>query len=388
MPKHETAAGMPMRAQDDWAFRYYLFSTYRPKPEYDLVFLIYRRGVESPTGVVSTQKEDLTPMNLTRAGRRDNELRGAFRGRQPWLYFELGKARLTTLVTLTTLAGYVISAEHGVDGWRLLWTLAGTALAAWGANALNQWMELRPDARMRRTRQRPVPSGRLAPRHALAAALAGILAGSALLTARVNVLTAGLALLATALYIGAYTPLKSRTPFCTLVGAACGAIPPMMGCSAALGHLDHRSWILGLLLFLWQIPHSLALAWLHREDYEAGGFRLLPSVDPTGRATAFLIGLYSLALLPLSAVITLSGMAGWIYAAGSMTLGGVFVALAMRLSRDRSAAAARRLVVASVIYLPALLGLMLTDRGPARGITLSSPPARAIAALDPGSIME
>lgn len=282
-------------------------------------------------------------------------------------YLEFVKARLCALVLVTTLAGYLLASQGPVGGAKLLWTMIGTALAAFGANALNQWAEVRRDERMERTRRRPLPAGRLDPRQALLVAVGLSVGGPIVLGWGVNLLSAGLALLTSVLYVGVYTPLKTRTPLNTLVGAVVGAIPPMIGWVGAAGRLDTGAWILGAILFLWQIPHFLALAWMYREDYERGGFRMLPTVDPAGQLTGYVMVLYTLLLLPIGLLATLEGIAGWWYAGGSVLLGAWFTALVLHLYATRSRAAARRVFLASAMYLPLLLGLMVIDRAPARG---------------------
>jgi heme o synthase len=280
---------------------------------------------------------------------------------------ELTRARLSGLVVATTLAGYVLASPgRPLDLARLAATLAGTALAAAGASALNQWMERDRDAVMRRTRLRPLPAGLLAPRHALAIGLALVGSGLAVLAIGANLVTALLALAVEVIYLGAYTPLKPRSPLNTMVGAVCGALPPMMGWTAATGGLGLGAWILGALLFLWQVPHFLSLAWLYREDYERAGFRMLPVTDPSGRATSEALLASTVALIPLCLAAPLAGLCGSLFVFGSLFLGVAFAATGFRLRRDRSRASARRLFLASLIYLPLVLGLMVLDRGPLR----------------------
>jgi protoheme IX farnesyltransferase len=279
-------------------------------------------------------------------------------------YLELTKARLVALVLLTTLVGFVAGSGDYVAWPRLAWTVVGTALTALGANALNEWIEMRADGLMERTRNRPLPTGRLTPRQAVSAAVAMVVAGPVLLVLAVNPLAAGLALLAAVVYLAAYTPMKTRSPACTLIGAVCGALPPMVGWAAAAGRLEAGAWVLGATLFVWQIPHFLALAWLYRDDYARGGFRMLPIVDRTGSTTGVMVILWSLALLPAGLAATLAGLAGWVYAVGSLLLGLGLLALGVELYRRRSEASARRLFVASLIYLPLLLAFMMADRGP------------------------
>lgn len=285
---------------------------------------------------------------------------------------ELTKARLAALVVLTTLVGFVLATRGSIDAWLLAWTLAGTALTAGGALALNQWMEARRDGLMRRTCARPVPSGKISPRLALHVGLSLVLIGLAALALQTNLLTAALALTIVCIYVFAYTPLKPVSSLCTLVGALCGALPPLMGWTAASGassmlHIEPGAWILSAILFVWQVPHFLALAWLYREDYARGGFRMLPLVDPSGATTGRMAIIYSVALLPLSLGLAAVGLAGRVYVVGALALGGGLLALAILLFRHRTESRARRLFVGSIIYLAALMVLMLTDRGPAAG---------------------
>jgi protoheme IX farnesyltransferase len=185
--------------------------------------------------------------------------------------------------------------------------------------------------------------------------------GLVVLASGTNLLTAGLSLFVIVLYVLVYTPLKVRTPFATLVGAVCGAIPPMMGWTAATGRLDIGSWILFGILFCWQVPHFLALAWLYRDDYERGGFRMLPAVDASGRATGSVAFAYAMALVPLGVFVFLEGLAGWAFLAGSLGLGFMFSHAAWRMAAQRSHLIARRLFLASLVYLPLLLGMMVLD---------------------------
>ncbi len=303
------------------------------------------------------------------------------------VYLELSKARLSSLVLMTTAAGYYLArgvdspsaapaAGEGIEAgfWRAAAALAGVALVVSGANAFNEWVEWRRDARMRRTCRRPLPTRRVSPREAAAFATLATLAGLALLAAGVNRLTAALALAASLIYVLVYTPLKTRSALCTLAGAIPGALPPLLGWTAATGRVEPGALALFAILFAWQIPHFLALAWLYREDYERGGFRMLPVVDPGGGMTSRLALLWTLALLPLTLSLAAMGHAGYYYAAGAALLGGAFLAAGWRLYRSRTAVEARRLFLASVIYLPLLLALMVADRAPA------SAPASAPAA--------
>ena len=276
-------------------------------------------------------------------------------------YAELTKPRLTSLVLVTTALGYLLARTGSVDWVTLIAAVAGTALVGGGANGLNQWWEAERDARMTRTRNRPLPSGRLPARAGFAFSVTVTVLGTALLIQFVNALTAGLALASWAIYLFAYTPLKPRSTLNTLVGAVSGAVPPVMGWTAATGRLESGAWVLFAILFVWQIPHFLAIAWVHRRDYDAGGFRMLPVIDPTGRATFRIVVLYCVALLPATYSAALLGLSGWIYLAGATVLGLGLLRAGFRLYRDRSAESARRLFLASIAYLPTLFLLMLLD---------------------------
>jgi len=292
-------------------------------------------------------------------------------------YAKLAKVRLTLLVVATTAVGFMMAGGPQGDAATLVWTLLGTGLAAAGSMALNQVLEADRDARMERTRNRPLPVGDIGrPAAGIAGAVAAAV-GLAVLIVRASVVTALLGLAVVLLYTLVYTPLKPRTPLCTLVGAVCGAIPPVMGWSATGAALSFGAWFLAGVLFLWQIPHFLALAWLYREDYERGGFRMLPVVDPFGRVTAEMAVLYALALLPVGVMAAMAGLTGWLFAATSLGLGLALVAFALRLAELRTESVARRLFLATLAYLPLLLGLMVADRVPVRAARL------AVAALAP-----
>jgi protoheme IX farnesyltransferase len=298
------------------------------------------------------------------------------------VYLELAKARLSALVLLTTAVGFVMGSPvaAGIDWIRLLLTVAGTALAAGAANALNQVFESPRDGRMKRTRGRPLPSGAIGVPHALLFSCATAGAGLAILALAANLTAAGLALVTICVYVCLYTPLKTRSTLNTLVGAVCGAIPPMIGWVAATGGLEAGAWILGALLFVWQIPHSFALAWMYREDYARGGFAMLPVVDRAGWLTGQVVVLTSLSLVPLALAATLAGLTGWVYAAGSVVLGLWILSFGARLYTQRTGASARRLFRASIVYLPVLLCLMVADRGPIVGAAIE--PRAAASAPD------
>lgn len=276
--------------------------------------------------------------------------------------FSLTKPGITLLVIATTAAGAYLASVGSVSPGLLVHVLVGTGLLAAGTNALNQYAERELDARMYRTRGRALPSGRLGAPLALAFAVGISVAGAIYLALAVNLLTATLGALALCSYIFVYTPLKTRTSLCTVVGAVPGAIPPMMGWTAVQGELDVLAWVLFAIVFLWQLPHFLAIAWIYRDDYARAGFPMLPVVDPEGARTGRQIVLYSLALVPVSLLTTFLGLTGAIYFFGALTLSLVFLALGVHMALARSGRYARRLFLASVVYLPALLGLMVVDK--------------------------
>ncbi len=275
-------------------------------------------------------------------------------------FLSLTKPRLNLLVVATTTAGYYLGADR-VDLARLAVTVVGTALVAGGAAAFNEVIERDTDALMRRTMTRPIPGGRMrvAPALWFAAALAA--SGLALLAAGATYLAAGVAAITLLSYTLVYTPLKSRTPLSTLIGGIPGGLPPMIGWAAAAGTLPIQAWVLFAIVFLWQMPHFLAIGWLCRDDYARAGLPLLPVVETGGRSTANLAVLYASVLVPISLAPTLVGLAGRVYFAGVLVLGLAFLALAVQFARRRTKDAARRLFVGSIAYLPSLWALMLMD---------------------------
>ncbi len=277
-------------------------------------------------------------------------------------YIELTKPGITRLVTMTAAAGFYLASPADVDWVRLLYTLVGVAVAAGGANALNEYTERELDARMRRTRGRPLPSGRVGRRGALVFALLASIAGTLYLLLLVNAATALLVALSIVSYVVVYTPLKTRTTLATLVGAVPGALPILAGWAAAGGRVGPVAWSLFLILFLWQIPHFLALAWMHRDDYARGGYAMLTVFDPDGGATGRQTLLYSLALLPVSLLPSVFGLTGALYFVGAFVLGVLFLVAGAAMSLRCTADRARRLFLASVLYLPLLLVLMVVDK--------------------------
>jgi len=277
-------------------------------------------------------------------------------------YLALTKPRITWLIVMSTAIGYYFGADKGWSVLTLLHTLLGTALLASGTAALNQWYEREADARMRRTQLRPLPAGRLTPRSAFIFGVAISLAGFIEMWLGANLLAALLGLFTLLSYLCVYTPLKQRSPHSTTIGAIPGAMPPLIGFAGAAGHLTPEAWVLFGILFLWQFPHFYSIAWMYREDYERAGIRMLPVVEPDGLSTARQIVLYSLALIPLSLVPRWLGVQGNIYLAGATILGLLFLYSGVQIARDRTRLRARRVLLASVAYLPLLYALMLVDR--------------------------
>ena len=274
-----------------------------------------------------------------------------------WL--ELTKPRITTMVVFTALVGFVTATSASPWTGLLLAALAGTGLVAAGASALNQVLERDTDALMHRTRTRPIPAGRIRP---LEASLFGALltvAGLALLGGLNGPLAALVAFSTWASYLFLYTPLKRRSHLATLVGAVPGALPPVIGWAAASDRLEPGAFILFAIVFLWQIPHFLAIAWLYRDDYERGGLKVLPVIDREGRLTGRQAVLHSVALLVVSLAPVAAGLGGTPYLVGALTLGVGLTLAALQLARLRSLPAARYLFLASVLYLPALTSLLL-----------------------------
>jgi protoheme IX farnesyltransferase len=278
-------------------------------------------------------------------------------------YLELTKPRLSALVLVTTASGFWLGMGAGEAIGRLFPLLLGTALVAGGANALNQWSERDRDALMERTRHRPLPAGRLVPEAAFRFGLGLSVAGLVIMGIAADPLSSVLAGLGWALYVLVYTPMKRRTPLCTLVGAIPGALPPVIGWAGARHALGLEAWALFAILFVWQLPHFLALAVLYRDDYARAGFPMLPLVEADGFVTARQTVLYGMALLPVSLFPATIGVANAIYFYGAIVLSLVFFALAARTAWARSAQSARQLFRASVFYLPSLLGLLALNRG-------------------------
>ncbi len=277
-------------------------------------------------------------------------------------FYILTKPSITRLVVMTTAAGFYLGSGAHFRLVLFVQTLVGTILVASGTNALNQWWERDVDARMRRTMHRPLPAGRLAPRTALLFASAIAAAGVAWLGAFVNGLTALLAALTVVSYVLCYTPLKQRTTLNTLVGAVPGALPILGGWTAASGRLEVPAWLLFAVLFLWQLPHFLALAWMYKEDYARGRLKMLSIEDPDGRRTGRHPFAWSIGLAVASLLLTPAGVTGTWYTVTAIGLGATLALLASIMAIEPSARAARRLFLASVIYLPVMLVVMALDR--------------------------
>jgi protoheme IX farnesyltransferase len=280
-------------------------------------------------------------------------------------YWALTKPEVNFLIAMTTFAGFCLARptqSHPFPFMLIIHTLLGTLLVAGGTGTLNQYVERRFDAQMRRTARRPLASGRIDSSHALWFGISLSLAGTVYLALAVSGLASLLAVVTLLSYLFLYTPLKRKTPLCVLVGAFPGAMPPLIGWAAASGRLSLEAWVLYGILFLWQFPHFMAIAWMYREDYARAGYLVLPLGERRGPFMAWQSLVPPLALVPLSLTPTFLGHAGLIYLVGALLLSSGFFYYAARLALRRSNATARRLLFASIIYLPLLLVLMVLDR--------------------------
>jgi protoheme IX farnesyltransferase len=277
-------------------------------------------------------------------------------------FVALTKPRLNVLVVATSAAGYYLGGPASPDFALMTQAVAGTALVAGGAAVLNQLYERRTDALMRRTRMRPLPDGRVSPSDARAFGVVLSAAGLLLLALRANWLAAALALATLVVYLAVYTPMKLRTPLSTLVGAVPGALPALIGWTASHGSIAVGGATLFAIVFLWQIPHFMAIAWLYRDDYGKAGFPMLPVIEPEGRRAGRQAVVYSLALVPVSLAPTLVGISGQAYFSTALMLGLALLVLAGRFARTRSEGAARALFLGSITYLPVLWIAMILDR--------------------------
>jgi heme o synthase len=277
-------------------------------------------------------------------------------------YVALTKPRLNFLVVATSAAGYYLGAASPIEPGAMIVAVAGTALVAGGAAVLNQLYERDTDALMRRTRMRPLPAGRVVPADAGLFGAALSILGLALLAARANWLSASLAFTTLLVYLAVYTPMKRRTPAATLVGAVPGALPALIGWTASHGSVAVGGAALFAIVFLWQIPHFMAIAWLYRDDYGKAGFPLLPVIEPNGVRAGRHAVAYAAALLPVALVPTLAGLAGIVYLVSSALLGVAFLALAARFWLQRTDAAARWLFFGSIVYLPLIWIVLVADK--------------------------
>jgi protoheme IX farnesyltransferase len=290
---------------------------------------------------------------------RANTLSGSER---PWAYVVLTKPDVTFLVAMTTAAGFYLGSRGPLDWVLLLQTLGGTLLVAGGTAALNQYIEREMDAVMRRTAARPLPSGTLQPREVLIFGVSAIVLGAAWLLLAVNWLAALVAMSTCVLYLGLYTPLKTRTTLSTAVGAIPGALPPLIGWAAAHGSLSLGGWVLFAILFFWQFPHFMAIAWMYREDYARAGVQMLPVVDKKGDATFRQIITTSAVLVWVSALPSVVGMAGMRYFFGALILGMILLQVGLWANRSRTNVRAKWLMHATVAHIPILLIWLVLDR--------------------------
>ena len=281
---------------------------------------------------------------------------------RPMAYLALAKPDVTFLVVITTALGFAIGARGPVDLAALLRAVFGTTLIAAGTSALNQYVERGADALMRRTAHRPLPLGILPPWEALAFGASLAAAGALYLFFLVNALAALLGVVTCAVYLGVYTPLKTRTHWATFVGAFPGAVPPLIGWAAARGSLDRDAWLLFAILFVWQFPHFYSIAWMYREDYARAGILMLPVVEPTGASTFRQIIGYAAVLVPVSLLPTVVGLSGVRYFFSALILGFILVQVCLWAAREKSNQRAKWLMHATVIHIPVLLALMIWDK--------------------------
>jgi heme o synthase len=280
-------------------------------------------------------------------------------------YWGLTKPEVNLLILITTFAGFYLAPGSSPGGFRILLalhTLFGTLLVAGGTATLNQFLERDFDAHMRRTARRPIASGRIEASHAFWFGVSLSVAGIAYLALAVNVLASLLAVVTLLSYLFLYTPLKRKTSLCTLVGAFPGAVPPLIGWAAARGRLDPEAWVLYTVVFLWQFPHFMAIAWMYREDYARAGYLVLPAGEVRDRFVVWQSFAVSLALIPISLFPTITGESGAIYSAGALVLSLIFLCYSALFVFHRSNVAARRLLTASIVYLPAVFILLMLSR--------------------------
>lgn len=278
-----------------------------------------------------------------------------------WDYLVLAKPEISSVVTLSAFAGFLVGSPASLNGWVLLWTMVGTALCAGGVGMLNHVLERTYDAQMKRTASRPIPAGRVDPDVARRVGIFLVFASVGLLCPLVNALTAVLAALTAVLYLFVYTPLKRMTKWNTLVGTVPGALPALGGYTAATGQFGVGGWAVFGVLACWQMPHFLSLAWMYRKDYARAEYAMLPVVDPEGDTTAAQMIGFAVLLVPMSLLPTLTGAAGWIYGVGVVPLGLWFLWTTIVFNGERTGQRAKRVLKASVLYIPALVALLMID---------------------------
>ncbi len=280
-------------------------------------------------------------------------------GEKAAAYLELTKPRIAFMLVLTSAAGFYLGAKGGFDLALFINSVIGITLLAFGVATLNQVIERRTDALMERTMNRPLPSGRVSPAEALIFGLILTISAEIYLAATVNYLTAALGLVVIVGYVLLYTPLKTKTSASTAIGAIPGALPPLMGWTSSANEITLGAWILFALLFLWQFPHFLAIAWMYREQYAKAKILMLPVVEPSGKLTAQQIVLFTVMLLPISITPFFIGLTGWVYLIGASLLGIWFLYESIQTARAKTVEKARRLLLVSVLYLPVIFALMV-----------------------------
>jgi len=303
-----------------------------------------------------------SPVAVTAApSAADAQASGRPLGAVLWDYLILAKPEISSVVTLSAFAGFLIGSPTGLDGGTLLWAMLGTALCAGGVGMLNHVLERQYDAQMKRTAERPLPAGRVDPDRARRVGILLVCLAVGLLCPLVNVLTAVLAALTAVLYLFVYTPLKRTTKWNTLVGTVPGALPALGGYTAATGHLGAGGWAAFGILATWQMPHFLSLAWMYRKDYARGDYAMLPVVEPDGHSTAAQMIGFAALLVPMSVLPVLTETAGWIYGVGVVPLGLWFLWTTLVFHGERTGQKAKRVLKASVLYVPVLVALLLVD---------------------------
>ena len=280
-------------------------------------------------------------------------------------YWKLTKPEINFLIAITAASGFWLASPEALTHFRwmlFLHTLLGTVVVASGAGTLNQLIELRYDAQMRRTARRPLASGRIVPHHALRFGVLLSVLGVVYLFISTNALASLLAAVTLVSYLFLYTPLKRITPLCTLVGAIPGAAPPLIGWAAACGHLDPTAWILFAMVFLWQFPHFMSIAWMYREDYARAGYLVLPSNENRNRFVIWQVVSASAVLFVVGLIPTVSCLSGLVYFAGALAIGGIFLYYSARFAVHRTNVAARQLLLVSIVYLPTVFALLVLDK--------------------------